>query len=50
MDLWLVPKKTTLLILNNKGSEEVKITIGGTEIKQVEKAKLLGVTIEDSQK
>ena len=44
------PKKTTLLILNNKGSEEVKITIGGTEIKQVEKAKLLGVTIEDSQK
>ena len=42
--------KTTLLILNNKGSEEVKITIGGTENKQVKKAKLLAVIIKDSQK
>ena len=50
MDLWPIPPKTTLLIFNNKGSEEVKITIGGTEIKQVKKAKLLGVIIEDSQK
>ena len=44
------PTKTTLLTLNNKGSEQVKITIGGTKIKQVKKAKLLGVIIEDSQK
>ena len=43
------PNKTTLLILNNKGKEKVKIKIGEALISQVEDAKLLGVKIEDNQ-
>ena len=42
--------KTTLLILNCKKEDEIKIDIGGSMVKQVHDAKLLGVQINDKQK
>ena len=41
--------KTTLLIINGKKKEQLEILIDGVVIQQEQSAKLLGLTIEDSQ-
>ena len=44
------PSKTALLFLNNKSKEEqIKISIGPATITQEKSAKLLGMTLDDSQ-
>lgn len=44
------PNKTTLLIINGKKEEDTEINIDGEVVHQDHAAKLLGLTIEDSQK
>lgn len=43
-------KKTAYTIFNNNKNTEIKLSIGGEEIKQVEKIKYLGLLIDDKLK